>query len=294
MLFRSEEEDDDGEEALTLSLASGGGAVQKEKYKPEPMVAVAASFVAIAASDMTPDNVEVAYAGSIRNEPTWIAFYDGIPFAKATASSSKNEFIGDPIFGRTFGATAKEHGVAHALSEMGFQEIKPEINVAAHVQAEIASQVESRATELAQAATQESKHLSERFEAALASAAQGINKGFFPDLKNPVRMALASTLQDLGIEGGDELLQKAFVQHSDDYNKMLLAKASDIIRYDLEVQNQLANAINQIQEVGITATASSLSVGKPAVTAKQPAKEVATASSSVPNDFSQKLANLRF
>lgn len=283
-----EEDDEDDGADITLSLASGGGA--RPKQKQEKQVAVAASFVAIASSDMTPENVEVAYAGSIQNEPTWVAFYTGVPFAKATASSSKNEFIADPIFGRSFKAVAKEQGVATALQEHGFQEIKPEINIAEHVQAEISAQVESRAAELAQAATTESTMLSERYEAAMATAAQGINKGFFPDLKNPIRMALASTLDALGINGGDELLQQAFIQHSDSYNKMLLAKASDIIRYDLEVQNQLANAVNQVQEVGIQATASSVPVGRPATVVTQ--KEVATAASA--SDFSQKLAKLTF
>ena len=325
-----DEDESEEDEELTLSLASAttGGAVKKqtatasaeenqpeqqpaqpaapaqpetpaapaqpETQEEEKQVAVAASFVAIAANDMTPDNVEIAYAGSIQRQPTWVAFYDGIPFAKATAANSKNEFIADPVFGEAFTAATREHGVAHALREFGFDEIKPQINVSEHVAAEIQSQVESRAVELATAATQESQDLAERYEAAMASAAQGINKGFFPDLKNPIRVALASTLDDLGISGGDALLQQAFVNHSDDYNKMLLAKASDIIRYDGEVQNQLAAAINQIQEVGITATASSLSVGKPV--GNKPAtpqhKEVAVASSG--DDFSQKLKSLKF
>lgn len=292
----SDEDDEDEDDELSLSLASSGvenkrgGVFRKEKK----MVSVAASFVAIAGDKMSPENVELAFAGSIKGDQTWLAFYDGLPFAKATASSTKKKDIfSDSTFARAFKALASEHGVATALEEMGFEEIKPTVQVADYVQAEIQSAVEAKASEIREEAERDTNELSSRYEAALASAAQGINRGFFPALQNPIIAALASSLEAVGLRGAEQIVANAFAEHGDAYNKMLIAKATDITGYELEVQNQLAQAITQTSHV---ATASAVVVGRPAKIDEQPSqKTVATASNNQSGgDFMSRLQSLTF
>lgn len=309
-----EEEDDEDDEDLSLSLASDkpvkkGGVRRKAKpevatasaAKPEVSapVSINASFVAYASSEMKDESVEVAYAGTIKGEPTWIAFHDGIPFAKAVASSAENKAeFASANFGRAFKAIAADEGVTAAMSQLKFEEIKPQINVDQLVATQIETQVEARAAELASAASRDTSEMAARFEAALATAARGINTGFFKDVQNPIRLALASSLDDMGIQGGEELLKNAFAAHSDVYNQRMIAKASELMKYDLEVQNQMAQAVSEVQEQNV-ATAASLSVGRPVnQTSKSGVnfpveKELATASADVPNSFQSKLKGLR-
>lgn len=317
-----EEDDEEDEEDLSLSLATSekpqksktkkGGVRRKSKEAKEVATAASVpaqaavetapltiSFVAYASAEnaMTDSSVDVAYIGNVQGDSTWIALHDGVPFAKATASNAENptEFA-DASFGRAFKALASEQGVQAAMTQMRFEEIRPVVNVDQLVSSQIETRVQEATAEIAQAATRDTEELAQRFEAAIATAAQGINRGFFPDLKNPVRLALASTLEDLGVQGGDELLQRAFADHSDTHHKQILAKACEIMQFDLTVQNQLATAINDVQEVSV-ATAASMSIGRPVnQPVKQPVKqeqELSTAAS-VPTDFAAKLATLRF
>lgn len=327
-----DEDEEEEDEDLSLSLAnsktsksSKGGVRRKAKkepavasaavtedtqvtdenktQKPEGEVSTAstekatltASFVAYASNDMQANTVDVSYVGVVAGEPTWVAFHNGIPFAKAIASAAENPAtFADDSFGRAFKAVASEQGVTEAMSQMRFEEIRPQIDVEKLVQTEVETRVTAQAANLAEAASRDAAELSGRFEAALATASQGVNRGFWKNLQNPVRVALASTLEDLGIQGGDELLQRAFAEHADTYNKMILAKASEIIKLDLTVQNQLAESLNDVQEQNVAvASTASLSVGRPVKADTTANRETATAASQ-PDDFSSKLKTLRF
>ena len=321
-----EDEDDEDDDDLSLSLANSksektskkGGVRKKVKATASTQteesevkdenknvataatvsekVALTASFVAYAANDMKADTVEVAYAGNIAGEPTWVAFHNGVPFAKAVASAAENPAtFADDSFGRAFKAVASEQGVHAAMSQLKFEEIRPVVDVEKLVQTEVESRVSAQAAELAEAASRDAAELSGRFEAALATAAQGVNRGFWKNLQNPVRVALASTMDSLGIQGGDELLQRAFAEHSDAYNKLILAKASEIIKLDLSVQNQLAESLNDVQEQNVAvASAASLSVGRPVKQADTTVKRETATAASQTDDFGAKLKTLRF
>lgn len=303
-----EEEEEEDEDDLSLSLASTAqkGGVRR-KAKPVQIAAtaaavapveVSASFVAIAANEMKDNTVDVAFAGTIQGEPTWVAFHNGIPFAKAIASASENPatFAGAQ-FGRAFKAIASEQGVHAAIEQLRFEEIKPVVSVDAVVATQIANQVSEQTANIAEAASRDASELAERFEAAMATASKGVTGGFFKDMNNPIRVAIASTLEDLGVQGGDELLQRAFGEHSDAYNKQIIAKASEILKYDLTVQNQLAQAVMTIEPENV-ATASSLSVGRPVdrpLHQQQPLGFEATASAQPdPSTFQAKLSSLKF
>lgn len=309
--FDDEEEEDD-DEAITLSVSSAkpaGGVRKKVKavastepqVAAEPLVAVAASFVAIAATDMTVESVDVAYA-AIAGDSRWFAFHNGIPFAQALASTSKVENFASDVFGRTFKAIAAEKGVATAMTDLGFTEIKPEINVEKFVQAEVTSQVESRVQQIAEASNRDAAEFNTRFLAAIATASQGIASGFYKgEAQNPISVALASALEDAGITGGADLVAQCFARHGDAYHSALVAKASQIMQYDLTVQNQMAQAVSEHQNPqahGEVSVSSSLPVGRPVVDRQVQQvqhRETSIASSQAStDDFSKRLAGLSF
>lgn len=309
-----EEEEEDDEDVLTLSVSSAkqtrkGGARKKqaavasagnagEQKQVQKQVCVAASFVTYAADQLDTSKLEVAYAGTLKGEPTWIAFHDGIPFAKATASSSnQKDIFANAVFGKSFLAMASERGVVGAMQEMGFTEIKPEIQVEQYVQQEIASQVAEKTDQIAQAAARDASELSSRFLSAVATASQGINRGFFKGIKNPIISAIASTLEEVGIRNAEPLVAQAFARHSDAYHQSLIAKANELLQYDLEVQNQMAQAVAEFESNVETATASAVPVGRavnvPDGRVHFDQREVATAASAQ-NDFQARLAGLSF
>lgn len=260
-------------------------------------VEVTASFVSIASTEMKENTVDVNYVGNVQGEPTWMAFHNGIPFAKAIASASENPAtFADPAIGRAFKAIASEQGVSAALQQLRFEEIKPVLQIEQVVAEQIQSQVTEQGNVLAEATARDKTELASRYESALATAAHGINTGYFRDLSNPILTALASTLEDVGLNGATELLQRAFIDHSPEYHAAILAKAGEIMNFDQVVQNQMATAVTQIEPKNV-ATASSLSVGRPVQRPAQVQQEnvVATASAQQPQttDFKSKLNGLK-
>ena len=260
-------------------------------------VEVSASFVSIASNDMKENSVDVNYVGNVQGEPTWMAFHNGIPFAKAIASASENPAtFADPAIGRAFKAIASEQGVHAALEQLRFEEIKPVLQIEQVVAEQIQSQVAEQGNVLAEATARDKSELATRYEAAIATAAHGINTGYFRDTNNPIMTALASTLEDVGLAGAAELLQRAFLDHSPEYHTAILAKAAEIMQYDQVVQNQMATAVTQIEPKNV-ATASSLSMGRPVQRPAQVQQEnvIATASAEQPQntDFKSKLTGLK-
>lgn len=301
-----EDDEDDDDEALTMSVSSvqykGEGRARNRREaataaaaEDEPMVAVAASYVATAgALDLT--KLDVAYAANIGGENIWVAFYQGVPVAKAVASKASDghkQIFDTEVFGRAFKAQANNDGLDVAMQQMGFEEIKPEIKVAEYVQTEINDQVAAKTQEVQASAQRDRDELVERFGSAMALASTGINQGYFRGLSNPIKQSLIESLSAVGIDNAEALVTKVFLQHSDPYHKTLLAQASKIMGYDLEVQNQIAEAVagHTAGEEATAATASAVKVGRP-VTVKQPEQKQqieATAAATVPADFQSRM-----
>ena len=284
--------------AETQTEQTGAAVVETAQTEAAP-VEVSASFVSIASNDMKEKSVDVNYVGNVKGEPMWVAFHDGIPFAKAVASAAENPAqFADPSFGRAFKAVAAEQGVAQAIEQFRFEEIKPVMQIEQVVADQIQTQVAEQTAVLAEASAKDQSELAARFSSALATAAHGINTGYFRDTSNPIMTAMASALESVGLQGAEELLQRAFLEHSPEYHKAILAKASEIMKYDAVVQNQMATAVTQIEPKNVVATASSLSMGRPVqapVQAQNKESELATASAqqSQPSNFQNKLKGLK-
>jgi len=238
-------------------------------------------LVCVAGAEPAANKLHAAYAGVIKGQKTVVAFYDGTPVAVANSESSPEfaDMLDSPNFGRALCSAAGEIGVGPALNQMGFVDIKPEVEVESIVQQQVAEQIEAQVSQVRAAAETESKDLSNRMTAALATAAQGINSGFFKDTNNPVISALASALTSIGMQGAEQLVRNVFAEHNDAYIRNMIAKASQIMNYDLQVQNELAEVV-----AGTAPAKETLPIGKPVQIAapqqQQPVQEQeATASS---------------
>ena len=302
-----EEDEDDEDDALTLSVSSVqpsnkrarkvqrqeavAGAHEEEEEEEGEHVSVSASFLACASAqgELDVSKLDVAHAAALQGVSTWVAFYDGMPIAKATEATANNAHFNSEVFGRTFKAIAAEQGIPAAMSQMGFNEIKSDIQVADFVQSEIQTQVEQKTQEVVAAAEQDKAELVDRFQAAMAMAAQGITNGFFKGKSNPVQQTLIEALSSVGLDNASALVKQAFLQSGEDYNKLLISQASYIMGKSLDVQNELGEAIagcNTNANETATAATAPVPLGRPVqVEKKGEVRQEATASSAAPADF---------
>jgi hypothetical protein len=289
-----DEEDEESDDGMTLSVSSvrtvrRGRNRSLSSSTPQEFDAVDVSMVATASSkgNLEAAKLDAVYVGSVQGDNTWFAMYDGLPIAKACASTTKHtEIFNGEIFGRAFKAQACEHGVEAALSNMGFEDIQTQLNVPSYVQSEIESQVVEREAAMAASFQQDRDELHDRFSAAMALAATGISKGFFKGKQNPIQQSLITSLSAVGINNASALVAQAFAANSEEYHKLLLAQASNILSYNLETQNQLAEAIldsNDVREESIASSAP-VTLGRPV----QVESEVQTATASVTSNQSSK------
>lgn len=251
-----EDGDDDDEESLSAATVR----------TKEPTVTVERPMlVCVAGTAPVADKLHVAYAGVVAGQKTAVAFYDGVPVATATAKTAEAyaDMLDNPKFGQVLASAAGEIGVQPALAQMGFVDIKPQVEVSEMAQQQVTEQVTAQVAEIRATAAAEKKDLETRFAAALATAGQGINSGFFRDVTNPLLSALANTLTTIGVQDSEKMLRKVFDAHNDGYLKNLVAKASQIMHYDLNVQNELAEAV-----AGTVSVKETLPLGKPAVMAQ--------------------------
>lgn len=191
--------------------------------------------------DAKAEDLDVSYSSSVAGSAKWTAYFKGIPVAMASKSSAgKNADIFDtPAFGRAALATAKVSGVKKALAELGFNPIKHQVSISQEVSRMVADQIAAERVALAS----EQKQFQDEFMASLATAAIGINRGFFADVENPLKHALWNSMSSAGIKNPEVLIDKAFKDHSDAYHKVLFEQATDIASKPVEVQESLAKTI---------------------------------------------------
>jgi len=186
-------------------------------------------------------DLDVSYSSSVAGKAAWTAYFKGVPVAMASKSSAgKNADIFDtPKFGQAVLATAKVAGIKKSLNELGFTPIKHKVSVSAEVRRMVDKEVESQRTSI----SADQAEFKESFMAALATAAIGINRGFFTGVENPIKASLWASMNSAGIRSPEALIDATFKNHSDAYHKALFAQASDIASKPKEVQESLAKAV---------------------------------------------------
>ena len=192
-------------------------------------------------SESSADDLDVSYSSAIKGQAAWTAYFKGVPVAMSSKSSAgKNADIFDtPSYGHAVLATAKVAGVKKALVEMGFAPIKRKVAISKVVSKLVEGQVSEQKAALAS----EMKQYQERFQAALATAAIGINRGFFAGVQNPLKSSLWNAMSSAGVRNPEVVIDNAFKAHADNYHAVLFAQANDIAGKPAEVQESLAKTI---------------------------------------------------
>ena len=186
------------------------------------------------------DNLDVSYSASVAGASQWTAFYKGNPVATARAvDAGKNADLFDkPTFGQAVLSAAAKIGVKPVLKDLGFKPIVHRVPVSVALSKMVDERVEA---ERASLSADKQQH-AERFQAALATATIGINRGFFK-VNNPLKAALCSDLATAGVRNPEALVDAAFAKSFEAFSKVAHAKAEEILARPPEVQESLASAV---------------------------------------------------
>ena len=193
------------------------------------------------ATDVVSD-LSVSYSASIQGQSAWTAYVKNKPVAmafRADCSDENKDIFDSQRFGQAVMATATVSGVRAALEELQFRPIRYAFSSSSSIRAAVEAGV-AKKMEAISAAQEE---FEERFEAALASAAIGINRGFFKDDVSPLKEALCSTMRACGTHAPERMIDRVFSESHDSYLQMLFARAKDIMSKPAEVQESLSKTI---------------------------------------------------
>lgn len=239
----SDEELESESKAKPVKMKAQSNAKNSVKVKTKP---VKFNLMrAVCGSAPLAEDFSVAHCGQINGKTTWTMFYQGTPIGVATSLSAAkhHEVFDTPTYGRAVAAAIKELGATEAMAEMGFTQIEQSVNVEQHLADQVEQQVQQKLGEVTAAAKASADQFVDRFISALSIAAVGINRNFFKGLANPTKNALISSLSAAGVRDAGTLVDRVYQVNQDQYNKMLVAKASEICQKPIEIQNQLADAV---------------------------------------------------
>ena len=194
--------------------------------------------------DSQPDaaaKLDVSYSSNVAGASAWTAFYEGKPVAMArVADAGKNADLFDkPAFGQAALSAARQIGVKTVLRDLGFKPLVHSVPVTTS----LSKMVEERVAAERESLSATAKQHSERFQAALATAAIGINRGFFKGVANPLKSALCSAMADAGMRNPEALVDSVFSRNFEQFSKIAHAKAEEILQRPPEVQESLASAV---------------------------------------------------
>jgi hypothetical protein len=225
-------EDDDGSDTDDFEFESDDNEVEAV-YDPIESLSSVSS------------NITCVYCAGL-SKPAWLAFADnetpvGI-LHRENMSTSNASLFDKPNFGATVATVVKQVGAKKALLDLGFKPFKTVVSVSAAA--------ESLAADLVAVANNKAKAtvdaFNSDFEAALATAAVGINKKAWTGLNNPIQDRLVQTLQSIGIANASALVQNAFIEESEAYHRMLLSQASSIMSKPADVRDELAKIVGNL------------------------------------------------
>ena len=224
---------------------SDAGATEEKSEEDEMDASESTDIDALAlVDDSQPDaaaKLDVSYSSNVAGASAWTAFYEGKPVAMArVADAGKNADLFDkPAFGQAALSAARQIGVKTVLRDLGFKPLVHSVPVTTS----LSKIVEERVAAERESLSATAKQHSERFQAALATAAIGINRGFFKGVANPLKSALCSAMADAGMRNPEALVDSVFSRNFEQFSKIAHAKAEEILQRPPEVQESLASAV---------------------------------------------------
>lgn len=171
----------------------------------------------------------------------WYAMVNNMPVAYATAESvgqDRAKLFNSDSFMQAANAVVAKLGVQAGLKELGFMGASIQLPVRQIVEARV-SRAQAAANTKAQRGIDQVR---EEVRAGLSTASVGINKGFFR-LTNPLKVALYESLSAAGIRNAEVIIDDAFAAASDEYHKVLLGKAFELLSKSVDVRDEIAQAV---------------------------------------------------
>ena len=186
------------------------------------------------------DECDVEYSSAMSGNKRWIASVNGMPVAYATqATAGKNK---DIFHTEAFGKVSKEV-IAKAgltgLKSLGFTNIVVQAPVKGLIQASVNAEISKAEAGVAKRL----EALSSDYQTALGMAAAGINRGFFGDVVNPLKVRMWEELSSLGIPQPHRVIDRVFKETAEDFCRVLIEKASELQAKPAEIRAELSKAI---------------------------------------------------
>lgn len=181
-------------------------------------------------------------ASDSMNGSRWYAFVNGNPTAYATHAMVGNnaEIFHTERFKIAASAVLSQSTIYRGLKDMGFTGIK----VSMPIGNLLATKIERAKQEALVSASNQLESFKSNIESALATAAIGINKGFFKGYANPVKAKLYTMFSAAGVSNAEQIIDEAFSEASDDYNRMLLQKSAELQAMPVAAFNEVSTAVS--------------------------------------------------
>ena len=248
-----EDSDEDSDDDIDLSDEDED---EDESDSSEAGVESVSMLEALSSSlgELDPKLISLAFTQGL--EPRWHLFYDGTPvgystltsLASVTNEANARKLFASPDFAAAVSVSCKEHGIEEAIKNFGIQSHVIDMHVGSVLTRKYAAESNSRVAAVREELETIKDDLTERYSAALSTAAAGINKQFFAGVRNGVIESLVVSLNAAGVANPRPLIAKAFRENGNDLFKAIQDKAEYLMSQSSATQNEIAEAIHAMDD----------------------------------------------
>ncbi len=164
----------------------------------------------------------------------------------ATLSKEHAGENADIFYSKSFASAIQQmasiQGAKVALAHFGFKPVVLKFPQKKTVAALIKRKVTAAAEQL----QDKEEQVSEDLEQCVSIAAAGLNRNFFAKHKNVLRSGFVQAMTTAGVQNADRVVASVFNRYADEYHRTLLAVAAELMKKPLDVRNELAAAIGDV------------------------------------------------
>ncbi len=164
-------------------------------------------------------------------------------------AGSNSDLLQTEAFRLSVGHAIEKAGLKKALAHFNFQPVK----ISVPVSKVIAQKVEARVQDQRKKVEAANAEYAAAFGQALDIAAAGFAANFWRDQKDPVKAALVTELQSLGIRSAAKIVNRVFAAHGVSQQRAVLEKARSLAGKPVDALNSLSDAIDMARYTPITA-----------------------------------------
>ncbi len=266
---------------------------EEDDFESESSVEVNVNFLdAFAGNEPKPELVSFSNVGTIQGEATWLAFYNGMPVARALQSKSSNQSLfNSPKFGEAALVAVSSQGLTQALEDFNFEVLNPEVDLRTAVSSQLVKEHQQELAEVQTSVDNEVAEVKERFGAALSTSMAAINRNLVKGKHNPIVNSLVASLRAAGVSTAEQLVSQSFEQHSDAFLNDAIDHALSLMSKSADAQNEYAEMVATASFASQSSAVSGVTIGQPVQTeAPKQEPKLASESSAATTDFEERLA----